>query len=263
MEYTKQEQEQIKQRAQEFEKLLNEIETISKAHQSNDRIQTLKKECLELFNAIRNHKNTERFQLKLTTHKGKMEGIRSLSTYKLVCNTCLSLKDNQKLICNKCYVDKAFMRYPQLSMAMIYNTLLLKYTDLKQRQLPIINDLYFRFESFSDLQNEQHLKNLYKIAKYNPRTQFALWTKNIALIIKHKAPKNVNLILSNAVLNEQVLGQKVIDIVKAKTSCKHVKVFSVYDNAHMTKQNCEQKCITCLKCYKAKDKTSFINEMLK
>ena len=146
---------------------------------------------------------------------------------------------------------------------MIYNTLLLKYTDLKQRQLPIINDLYFRFESFSDLQNEQHLKNLYKIAKANPKTQFALWTKNIALIIKHKAPKNVNLILSNAILNEQVLGQKIIDIVKAKTDCKHVKVFSVFDDEHMTEQNCAQKCITCLKCYKAKDKTSFINELLK
>lgn len=251
------------EKEKELQKIKNEIDLIMLEHKDNERIKTLKNECMQLLQAITEGKSTERFQLKLTTHKGKMEGIKSLSTYKLVCNTCLSLKDNEKLICNKCYVDKAFMRYPQLSMAMIYNTLLLKYTDLKQRQLPIINDLYFRFESFSDLQNEQHLKNLYKIAKYNPRTQFALWTKNIAMIIKHKAPKNVNLILSNAILNEQVLGQKIIDIVKAKTDCKHVKVFSVFDKEHMQEQNCEQKCITCLKCYKAKDKTSFINELLK
>ena len=251
------------EKEKELQKIKNEIDLIMQQHQNNTRIETLKNECMQIIDCLEKGKNTERFLLKITKHKGKMEGIQSLSTYKLVCNTCLSLKDNTKLICNKCYVDKAFMRYPQLSMAMIYNTLLLKYTDLKQRQLPIINDLYFRFESFSDLQNEQHLKNLYKIAKANPKTQFALWTKNIALIIKHKAPKNVNLILSNAILNEQVLGQKIIDIVKAKTDCKHVKVFSVFDDEHMTEQNCAQKCITCLKCYKAKDKTSFINELLK
>ena len=264
MEYTKQEQEIIQQRAQEFETLLNEINTISKAHQNNDRIQTLKKECLELFNAIRNHKSTERFLLKITTHKGKMQGIRSLSTYKLVCDTCLSLKDNKATICNHCYVDKAFMRYPQLSMAMIYNTLLLKYTKLKDRQLPIINDLYFRFESFSDLQNLQHLQNLYRIARKNPRTQFALWTKNIKLILQEQAPKNVNLILSSPILNECLpMAQSIIDKVKRETNCKHVKVFSVYDDEHIKEQNCAQKCITCLKCYKKQDKTTLINELLK
>ena len=247
----------------ELNQIKNEIDNIMQAHKDNKRMQTLASECMQVIDCLEQGKSTERYTLKITTHKGKMEGIRSLSTYKLVCDTCLSLKDNTKTICNKCYVDKAFMRYPQLSMAMIYNTLLLKYTKLTRRQLPIINDLYFRYESFSDLQNEQHLLNLYAIAKANPQTQFALWTKNISLIIKHKAPKNVNLILSNALLNNVVLGQQVIDMVKAKTTCKHVKVFSVFDDAHMQQQNCEKHCITCLKCYKAKDKTSFINELLK
>ena len=248
----------------ELETIKKEIDTIMQAHQNNKRMQTLANECLRVIDCLEKGKSTERFMLKITTHKGKMQGIKSLSTYKLVCDTCLSLKDNKATICNHCYVDKAFMRYPQLSMAMIYNTLLLKYTKLKDRQVPIINDLYFRFESFSDLQNAQHLQNLYKIAKRNPYTQFALWTKNIKLILTEKAPKNVNLILSSPILNECLpLANTLIEKVKRETTCKHVKVFSVYDSEHMQEQNCQKACITCLKCYKKNDKTTLINEMLK
>ena len=129
--------------------------------------------------------------------------------------------------------------------------------------MPIINDLYFRFESFSDLQNLNHLQNLYRIARANPKTQFALWTKNLKLIQEEKCPKNVNIILSSPFLNDTSIGQIMIDRVKAKTGCKHVKVFSVYDEEHIQNQNCEKHCITCLKCYRAKDKNQFIVEHLK
>ena len=249
-----------------YETIKKEIETISKNHQSNARMQTLKGECLNLANDILNGKKTDKYLLKISKHDGKMEGIRSLSTYKLVCNTCLKLKDNKATICSHCYVDNTFKCYPQLSLAMIYNTLLLKYTKLTQRQLPIINDLYFRFESFSDLQNEQHLENLYAIAKHNPYTQFALWSKNYGLVWKYKAPKNVNIILSNYYLNKELANSdKLIEITKARTGAKNVKLFSVYDDEHIQKvgQNCEKHCITCLKCYSKNDKTKVINELLK
>lgn len=248
----------------ELQKLKNELNNIMQAHKDNKRMQTLNNECLQIIDCLEHGKSTERYALKISKHGGKMQGIQSLSTYKLVCDTCLGLKDNPKTICNKCYVDSAFKRYPQLSVAMIYNTLLLKYTKLSKRQLPIINDLYFRFESFSDLQNAQHLQNLYKIARANPQTQFALWTKNIKLILTEKAPKNVNIIISSPILNECLpMAQTIIDKVKRETDCKHVKVFSVYDSEHMTNQNCAKACMTCLKCYKKNDKTSLINEMLK
>lgn len=249
---------------EEIKRLIEEVNAISEKHQNNARMNTLKNECLKLAEDILNGKDTGKYLLKISKHDGKMEGIRSLSTYKLTCKTCLSLKDNKATICSHCYVDNTFKRYPQLSLAMIYNTLLLKFTKLSQRQLPIINDLYFRFESFSDLQNEQHLQNLYAIAKHNPYTQFALWSKNYGLVWKYKAPKNVNIILSNYYLNKDLINaDKLIEITKARTQAKNVKVFSVYDDEHIQNQNCEKHCITCLKCYKKSDKTTMINELLK
>ena len=248
----------------EYTNILSEIIEISRHHNGNVRMMTLKNECLTLLEKVYKGEKVDNYLLKISKHNGKMEGIRSLSTYKLFSDTCLKLKDNPLTICNKCYVDNAFKRYPQLSLALIYNTILLKYTKLTKRQLPVINDLYFRFESFSDLQNQNHLQNLYAIAKHNPYTNFALWTKNITLLWKEKAPKNVNLILSSPMLNEQTpYADLLIKTTKAKTGAKNVKVFSVFDDAHIENQNCEKHCMTCLKCYKRNDKTQFITELLK
>jgi hypothetical protein len=249
---------------EEYQSILSEIIEISRHHQNNARMTTLKNECLGLLEKVYKGEDTNMYQLKITTHKGKMQGIRSLSTYKMFSDTCLKLKDNPKTICNKCYVDKTMLYAPQLSLALIYNTILLKYTKLSKRQLPIINDLYFRFESFSDLQNQNHLQNLYAIAKHNPYTQFALWTKNYTLLWKEKAPKNVNLILSSPLLNECTpYADLLLKTTKARTGAKNVKMFSVYDGEHIQNQNCLKSCINCLKCYKKNDKTEYIVEHLK
>ena len=245
--------------------LIDELHAYYHQNEHNQRAKTLCLEALQLADDILDERDTSRYMLKITTHTGKMQGIRSLSTYKLVCETCLGLKDNPATICHKCYVDKTLAMYRQMTPALIYNTLLLKYTKLTKRQLPIINDLSFRFESFSDLQNAQHLENLYAIARHNPYTRFALWTKNLKLIQSLKAPKNINIVLSSPILNECLpLAEKIIERVKAQTSCTHVKVFTVYDAEHIDdKQNCMKKCIECQKCYSKNNKDTFINELLK
>lgn len=249
----------------EIKKLIDELNNIKTKNINNLRCVTACDEALTLANKIINNQSTKNYLLKITTHGGKMQNIRSLSTYKLVCNTCLSLKDNKKAICNKCYADRQLAMYKQLAPCLIYNTLLLKYTKLSSRQIPVINDLYFRFEAFSDLQSAQHLENLYKIAKYNKCCNFALWTKNIKLIKQFKTPANVNIIISNYYLNACIFDEYTAAKIKATTGAKNIKVFTVYDKKHITTvaQNCAKKCITCLKCYKKHDVTMFINELLK
>lgn len=249
----------------EIKKLIDELNNIALLNNNNYRVLNACKDALDVAYDLLENKNTSKYQLKITTHSGKMQNIRSLSTYKLVCDTCMSLKDNKKAICNKCYADKQLAMYKQLAPCLIYNTLLLKYTKLSTRQLPIINDLYFRFEAFSDLQNAQHLENLYKIAKYNKNCHFALWTKNIKLIKQFKTPANVNIIISNYFINACIFDEYTAAQIKATTGAKNIKVFTVYDKKHITSvsQNCAKKCITCLKCYKKHDVTMFINELLK
>lgn len=249
----------------EIQKLVTELQTIKTNNLYNSVCVTACDDALKVADALLNNKPTKNYLLKITKHGGKMQGINSLSTYKLVCDTCLSLKDNKKTICSHCYADKQLTIYKQLAPCLIYNTLLLKYTKLHARQLPIINDLYFRFESFSDLQNIQHLQNLYRIAKYNSNTQFALWSKNIKLLSQIKAPKNVNIIISNYFLNSCIFDEYTTSKLKAATGAKHVKIFTVYDKKHIASvsQNCQKKCLSCLKCYKKHDVTMFINELLK
>lgn len=224
------------------------------------------KEALSLAFDLLNNKKTNNYLLKITKHTGKMQNINSLSTYKLACNTCLSLKDNQKTICHNCYADKTLNIYKQLTPTLIYNTLLLKYTNLSARQIPIINASYFRFEAFSDLQNDKHLKNLYKIAKYNEYCRFALWSKNIKLLLTEKAPKNVNIVISSPFLNNALpMFEKLRDIIQQKTGATNIKLFTVYDNDNIKNvvQNCAKKCALCLKCYKKNNKDIYINEKLK
>lgn len=249
----------------EINLLIDTLNNTALTYNNNYIVLNACKDALKLAYDLLNNKSTQNYLLKITTHTGKMTGIKSLSTYKLVCDTCLALKDNKKTICNKCYADKTLNIYKQLTPTLIYNTLLLKYTTLKNRQLPIINASYFRFEAFSDLQNLTHLKNLYKIARYNKACRFALWTKNIKLIMNEKAPRNVNIVISSPFLNVPLAFNTLYKTIKEKTNAKNIKLFTVYDDTHIIQagQNCNKKCITCLKCYKNNDKDIFINEKLK
>lgn len=246
--------------------LIDDVNNIALFNDNNYIVLNACKDALRLAYDLLEGKKTDNYLLKITTHQGKMQGINSLSTYKKVCDTCNALKDNKNAICHKCYADKTLSMYKQLSPVLIYNTLLLKYTALKNRQLPVINASYFRFEAFSDLQNAQHLKNLYKIARYNPQCRFALWTKNYKLVMTEKTPRNINLILSSPFINMRLWSFNTLyDAIKKSTGAKNIKLFTVYDKKRIKDagQNCEQKCINCLKCYKANDKNIFINEKLK
>ena len=125
---------------------------------------------------------------------------------------------------------------------------------LTVRQLPIINERFFRFHGHGELINKTHFQNLCQIANHNPETTFALWTKRPNLV-KGQIPENLILIYSNG---------KVDRIRKIPPKGFH-KVFNNVSSENPTKavENCTgQKCVTCMLCYNHND-TSVIIEATK
>lgn len=213
--------------------------------------------------------------INVTKHSGKMEGIRSISTYKGFNETCKRLSSNKDSICSKCYVDKTIKRYDtqdgnSLTKALIDNHYILMNRLLKKEEiirLNLFNDKYFRFESFGDLNNMIQLENYINIAKHYKTTQFALFTKHYNLIVKwfksgKKMPKNINIVLSEIYLNNP-LCEYVVNLVKSYH--KNTISFVVYDkktaDSQGVKINCQKKCKNCLNCYKPGKKFDVVEEL--
>ena len=143
------------------------------------------------------------------------------------------------------------------------NTEILTSRILTDDEIPTINALYFRFESFGDIINTTQVSNYFNICKRNPKVKFALWTKNPAIVQRtinngNAKPKNLQIVLSSHYINKQEDASRwsFID-----------KVFTVYGKDYVKENNinvnCGAKsCLLCNKCYR-KDSDMFINEELK
>lgn len=209
-------------------------------------------------------------------HTGKMAGLQSLNTSCLKNKYCLArIKNreieldesidkntkNKKLICEGCYAEAQMSYMPNLREMTARNTDILK-DILNYEDLPNMNCLYFRFESFGDLNNDNQFINYLNICKKNPKTKFAIWTKNPWIVQSvfdkgYKKPKNLNIVLSSVVVNEPITTQ--YDWVD--------KIFTVFDEKYIEENgveiNCPKQCFNCLKCYKKTNKEFYINEILK
>ena len=199
-------------------------------------------------------------------HQGKMTGMMSLST-SCTCNTyCKERSENKNTVCSHCYAQRQMKIYKNLEKCLVKNTEILAGRVLDNRELPVINALYFRLEAFGDLNNITQVINYFNLCKKNPGVRFALWTKNLWLIenvINHahiNKPKNLNIIYSSPFLDES--NEKIFVFYQFVD-----KVFTVYDKEFIKKNdieiNCGAKnCLSCAMCYK-KNKIKFINEKLK
>ena len=119
-----------------------------------------------------------RFNLNMS---GKMADIKCLSTSNLCNPFCACRKNSPALICNKCFADSTCSRYAALRTNMERNTDILTSVMIPVEEWPLLNsveDPIFRFESFGDLVNEIQAQNYMNMARRNPKTRFALWTKN-------------------------------------------------------------------------------------
>ena len=198
-------------------------------------------------------------------HRGKMEGMWSLSTSCRLNSYCLSRHKNGDSICADCFALRQTDYQKTLAEKLERNTELLTKEVIPEDCFPIIPLNIFRLESFGDLNNIIQIENYFNFAKANPDTVFALWTKNAFLFPEARElgiekPDNIIIIESAPLIN-----------IPIEPSDPWVdKVFVVWDKSYKGCDfiNCrkgdgkDKRCVECQNCYKF-DGPKVINEIVK
>lgn len=197
-----------------------------------------------------------------TKHSGKMSGMVSISTSVTTNDRCKKNASIKGSICEKCFASKQMRVFPTMEKPMVENQRILTSSVLPMELLPTINNLYFRFEAFGDLNNDIQVMNYFNLCYKNPKTKFALWTKNpdyieSAINQGYEKPKNLNIVLSSLFINQERKSK--YDFVD--------KIFTVYDPKYIEENevsiNCgSRNCFDCGLCYE-KNNVTIINEKLK
>lgn len=177
----------------------------------------------------------------VSTMTGKLAGIQAINTNTLT-NAFCGLMRETDAICGACY-SAAMLSGSRRNCvpAFEHNSVLLSTRELQPAELPAINASIFRFHGHGELINATHLRNLYAIARHNPGTTFALWTKRRDLIRRGgPRPDNVILIYSNPSL----------DRIMHRPPAGFDRVFNNVPPAYTGPANCDgQRCIDCRLCY--------------
>lgn len=197
-----------------------------------------------------------------TSHTGKMTGFWSLSTSPLQNTFCQARSKCKGTICAHCYSITMQKQYSNLAKMLARNLEVLTTTLIPVEKWPILNALMFRLESFGDVANETQILNYFNLCKRNPRVQFTVWSKNLALykrvLATHEKPRNLIIIASSPIVNVPLNPFERYPFVD--------KVFTVYTKEyaalHGVKINCMKFCSACQICY-SQNKIKFINELLK
>lgn len=202
-----------------------------------------------------------------TNHTGKMTGMWSLSTSCLCNKYCLARMKDPNSICSKCYSERQMEWQENLRIKLYRNTLILTTIEIPVELMPRFNVMKGRLESHGELNNVIQIKNFFNLCKANPRTMFALWTKNTFLFPEARKqgirkPKNLVSIESSPKIDEVIIpSDHWVD-----------KVFTVFNKKfareHGIEINCGGRCcMTCeTDCYKKnkiKGKVEYINELVK
>lgn len=188
----------------------------------------------------------------ITTGSGKLKDIRSINTSTLGNEYCSKMRQTDS-VCKKCYAARYEKLRPNITTAFERNNFMSKRL-LTEQEVPRTNDNIFRFHSYGELINSTHFRNYLTIARENPWTTFALWTKRDNIVNKvlkdEEKPSNLILVYSSTLLDNTAPLPKWFD-----------KVFSVFTKTS-TGINCHGACNTCRLCYTHND-VVFINEVAK
>jgi len=181
---------------------------------------------------------------------GKLDDINSISTNTQTNPFCIKQFNNKKSnsICTKCYSYKSLNGYRKnMIPALQRNSDLFATRILDAEEIPKINAVNFRFSSHGELINQNHLINLVNIARANPQTNFALWSKQKKIVNAYfragrTIPDNLILVYSNS---------KIDKILETPPRHFHKTFNNVTPQAFSDRENCTgQQCKTCLRCYR-------------
>lgn len=175
-------------------------------------------------------------QIKISEMSGKLEGIAAINTNPLTNEFC---RNRTSGICAHCYSKYALLSYrSNCTPAYQMNSDILSTTKLTLA--PRISYVYVRFNAHGELINQLHFENLMFIARENPYSRFALWTKRRGLVDLSIVPKNVSLVFSNTKI---IKSQK--DMLPPPKGF-HVRFYATTDPMLA---NCVGKCRDCYRCW--------------
>lgn len=236
----------------------------------NETTEIIRKKIAETKTAL-NPLTIETYQKMFTKHTDgdKMDGMFSLSTCPTLNYLCILRSNIDGLICKHCYSMTMNKRFKNLRSKLEKNTVYLTESIIPYENIPFLNFLLFRLESFGDLQNEIQAINYLNLIRKNPQTLFAWWSKNPKFIksaldtLGIEKPQNVQIIFSSPCMNTPIqieILTKVFPFID--------KVFTVFDRDYLAKHpeieiNCgSRKCRECQNCYHP-DGNIQVNEMVK
>lgn len=196
-------------------------------------------------------------------HQGKMMGMYSLSTACCCNERCMRNAQIKGSICEHCFAMRQMEYQKSMKDPLIQNYKILTSEIIDWEDLPIINALYFRIESFGDVANVTQCINYMHLIQKNPNTFFAWWSKNMDIIDEmfretgYEKPANVNFIQSSLMMNKGIRPQYwFVD-----------KVFTVFDDKTIKERNIDINCgaRSCLKCHLCYEKNDvvYVNEKKK
>jgi hypothetical protein len=196
--------------------------------------------------------------LKQSVMSGKLTGIPAYNTNTKSNEFCIRQKDTDT-ICGQCYSHKMLDTYRKSCIpAWQHNSD--EFSDwIDWDDLPVVNAAFVRLNGHGELINDTHYQNIIRLARKNPHTTFALWTKRASIVRQYQArpihgmPTNLILVFSNPRID------KVIDVPRG-----FHKVFNNVSKGSTAPQNCTgRKCMDCLACYRKDSGTDVIVEMVK
>lgn len=199
----------------------------------------------------------------ITTHEGKMSGIRSISTNPLSNDFCKNMNThcNDSVICTKCYATTMMKYRESLKQHMEANSKLLSENVLCLFALPKYNDFVLRFNSFGEIINATHLINIFNICYNNPQTFHVVYTKRANLFEEfiHLKPLNLRIIESNPIIDKVIekpvspIADMVFNVVTPEYLINHPEY----------RVNCIQSCQECMTCYSRRTTIKYIVELIK